>query len=627
MAIMAYEPNATDFTTNGLGVLHPESCIVEETANGGYEAILKHPITLLFRLFRQIRKWRMLDNDVILSIPVPVRTMPEIIDVEGSPGIVTLLERWKVAADKTTVRQQASSSSKALRTLAKDAEWIVTLKNGAWYKGRDAKGRDGWVLGTTLEYVEDIVTPNNTGGIETAIPASFSSQQYFRIYRVSWTDDEVTAYARHITYDFGKNMLAECNFSFVDGYTALRVLKSNLYMPAGDFQCYTDISATPESTEDRQRIQWTRINPIKALLDPDIGFCNLYNAECVRDNYSLYFLKQAGLDRGFTIGYGKNMTGIVWEEDKDDVITRILPIGQTNEGMPLLLPEVFVDSPHINDYPLVYIGDPLDVPDAAVGSEKEDGTKITLSMAYEMMRAAAQKEFSYGVDIPTVTLSVNFINLGDTAEFAEYKNLEQLFLHDVIRIWHKKLELFVKARVIKTTWDAVLQRYTAIEISTKGFDVSASRIASWQIPSGIDGSKVRGGTIGSSQLSSSVTASYTTNIQSYLTGMTFNAASGHKATVTKYNGWAYIEIYGVKTAAMTAGASFVLGTGVADSQIFLPSVPTAVLGFTPSVAASSSYVKLNPTTDTAMEIRLHAVAAIAANAAVSYAGWYKLKNA
>ena len=42
--IPIYPETCTDFTTNGLGLLTPIECMVEERAGGLYELTLVHPI-------------------------------------------------------------------------------------------------------------------------------------------------------------------------------------------------------------------------------------------------------------------------------------------------------------------------------------------------------------------------------------------------------------------------------------------------------------------------------------------------------------------------------------------------------------------------------------------------------
>ena len=42
--ICVYPADCTDFFTNGVGTLLPQSCTVTETLNGEYELTLVHPI-------------------------------------------------------------------------------------------------------------------------------------------------------------------------------------------------------------------------------------------------------------------------------------------------------------------------------------------------------------------------------------------------------------------------------------------------------------------------------------------------------------------------------------------------------------------------------------------------------
>ena len=69
MAICIYPPNAEDFTTNGLGILTPLECTVEEVAAGKYELELVHPIDNTLR-------WAQIANGCILKVPAPVRENP-----------------------------------------------------------------------------------------------------------------------------------------------------------------------------------------------------------------------------------------------------------------------------------------------------------------------------------------------------------------------------------------------------------------------------------------------------------------------------------------------------------------------------------------------------------------------
>ena len=69
--ICVYLPDATDFTSNGIGPVDPLSCTVTETLNGEWEVEMEHPID-------DFGKWQRLVTGRILRVPVPAAETPRI---------------------------------------------------------------------------------------------------------------------------------------------------------------------------------------------------------------------------------------------------------------------------------------------------------------------------------------------------------------------------------------------------------------------------------------------------------------------------------------------------------------------------------------------------------------------
>ena len=93
--ICIYEADCMDFTTNGLGVVTPESCEVTETLNGTWEVTLVHPID-------KDGKWARLTEGRILRVPVPAGKTPAVnlVDVRTE----TLVYRVKVSDAYTKIK-------------------------------------------------------------------------------------------------------------------------------------------------------------------------------------------------------------------------------------------------------------------------------------------------------------------------------------------------------------------------------------------------------------------------------------------------------------------------------------------------------------------------------------------
>ena len=77
--ICIYEPDATDFTGNGLGALAPNSCKVTETLNGEWELEMEHPLD-------DFGKWQRIVEGRIVRAPVPAAETPRIALLASVPG-------------------------------------------------------------------------------------------------------------------------------------------------------------------------------------------------------------------------------------------------------------------------------------------------------------------------------------------------------------------------------------------------------------------------------------------------------------------------------------------------------------------------------------------------------------
>lgn len=340
------------------------------------------------------------------------------------------------------------------------------------------------------------------------VPAEQATEQCFRIYSVSvdTANHEVTVEARHISYDFMGNMCGKLSIQ-VGTYVVNALSKMREALLSPDDRILATNITRRVSLGDR-----SFVNPIKYLLDPDIGLVQRSRARLVRNNADFYLLDNDDPpDRGYEIAYGKNMTGISWSKSTDSVITRIVPIGEDAEGRRMLLPEQWIDSPHIGEYPVIHTGT-LSVSDAkevivSDGDDEQDDDEpvsdiepFTKEQCYELMRQAAQDEFAKGCDLPDLTLDIDFIHIGDTEEYRQYRNLERVFLYDLVRIRHAPTGFMAKAQVSGYEWDALTRRYNSITVGNV-FAVESSAVAGYQLTEGaVTATKIAPGSVSGSSL-------------------------------------------------------------------------------------------------------------------------------
>lgn len=319
-------------------------------------------------------------------------------------------------------------------------------------------------------YTLELEYPINNKNVDYLIEGNIiktntpSGEQPFRIYRTVKNLDTIIVYANHIFFDLQSNFLMDCRYKFATGQQAFEdILKSTL--------CKHNFTCTSNITE-RNNAYYIRKNPVEAILTEENSIINLYKGELLRDKFKIVFNDSIGKDNNVIIEYRKNLLGLEKDEDISQVVTRIIPTGLTAKDSIVMLDEVYVDSSLINNYI-----NPV-VKEIHYSDLKEDAEKgITIEKVKEQLKVRALELFSKEhIDLPRVNYKINFLDLGLTEEYKDFKALEKVKLADVITVRHKDLKIDVKRKVIKYKLDSLTKSYIEIELgdleSTLSNDIS-----------------------------------------------------------------------------------------------------------------------------------------------------------
>ena len=292
--------------------------------------------------------------------------------------------------------------------------------------------------------------------------------QLFRIVHTdkSVIDNSITIYAKHIFFDLQKNFIEDTNVVVKNGNIALAQLLGATSFQH-NFTGYSDIAK-------QNNFRCVRQNVLDALLgDQDTSFINRWGGEFDVDNFNIKMVNQVGSDKGYKIKYGRNLTGLNFRTDYTNIITRIRPVGF--DGIDLG-DNNYVDSPNINNYSMPIIremkyehvkwsGSPnYEAPDE---NDEDDNSVVfdDLELARAELRRLASLEFTENeVDLPEINCEVNFVELSNTEEYSQFRNLEKISLGDIVTIEHKPLDINIKARCISYVYDCLKQQYESIEI-------------------------------------------------------------------------------------------------------------------------------------------------------------------
>lgn len=331
-----YPADCTDFSTNGLGTLIPSSCTVAETLNGIWEVNMVHPID-------EYGKWTRLQVGNIIRVPVPSALTPYVKMLDHSVTIETS-SRGTYTAPSGVLRDAPSLQGKIYdRDDFGYKKWGVlgTTENG-WYKVLTDNGITGYMYPQGMTKVKTLTTVEEVVG--EIVESRQLRDQPFRIYRIVPSLKGVTVYARHIYYDLLDSWIT--SYSNEGGnYTGADVAKRVLAASLDNM----GITMYSDLTSRQKEFELENVNVIDAYLGEN-GVINTYGGELARDWYDAFIVERVGDDTNILIAEAKNLKGINYDVDDTNVITRIIPTGQTKDGKTLFLPEKYITSPNAGNY-------------------------------------------------------------------------------------------------------------------------------------------------------------------------------------------------------------------------------------------------------------------------------------
>ena len=523
--IVLYEKDATEFLDNGICVLSPSACVVSEVAGGQYELELEHPLDENHK-YLMLTEERLIKAPVPKTV-IPQTTMPEL-RVWKTTAATNLYSRtpsstyknknWKtIKKVKDSPLHYAFSSTKyynygsiclygntvysctrqcygpwnpfnwsaigslndaeptydagsVIEQLAVDTTIYKIADKGSWIQARTTSGHVGFVSKNDCE--ETVQRHQET------LPEKTITEQVFRIYETA-CDEETNTYtvrAKHISYDFMSNCLYDCKVTEAEPNEAIAAIQGSI-VKDDDRRIACNITGE-KITQD-----WSFKNPVNALLDPDNGLVGKLKARLVRDNTDFYILDSSNNRQGITIAYGVNMLGVNWTRSIENVITRIIPrSGSSDKGYKYISNggrisgttvqnqgKDYVESSIADSYHLTRIS-VLNC-SYATGQEYEasDGTKKKYTEAEvleKMLNDAKEKFIKDKVDGVDITLEVEFLLLGDTEEYKQYKGLQWVSLYDVVKIKTGKSMIDAEAQVTEYEYDCLRKRYNSIKLGT-----------------------------------------------------------------------------------------------------------------------------------------------------------------
>ena len=288
-----------------------------------------------------------------------------------------------------------------------------------------------------------------------AKPNQTSSNQLFHIYKVSKPiNGEFTVYAEHVSYILSGYPVPTVSASG-NAQAAINAIltaaKNQIGKATGFTAATTDITLSSS-------INLSNVSARAALGGVEGSVLYTYGGEYEFDNYTIKLHKSRGKDNGVRIAYGKNMTELKCDVDMSASYTGIFGYVKTDD--------VNLTSSY-NVTNTSGISTRILVRDFSSDFGSNEPTQSSLD--------AAVRKYAEDNDINSIkaSVTVSFVNLAQSPEYANIAPLEAVNLCDTVTIYHKELGVNIKAKVIKTVYDTIAEKYTKIELGSARMDMSS----------------------------------------------------------------------------------------------------------------------------------------------------------
>lgn len=288
--------------------------------------------------------------------------------------------------------------------------------------------------------------------IIVAKPNPYSDPQPFRIYDISKPiNGLVTIKAEHISYDMSGYPVGP--FSVSDVKAAISNAQSNAIV-SHPFKLSTDMSASGEFTILKPVSMRSLLGGSSESILESYGSDGEYEF----DGFNVILHQNRGANRGVTIRYGKNMTDLKQEENCSNVYTAVYPFWYSDEWGMIELPEKTLKTAGTYDYTRIL---PLDLSNDWENSYEWDDQYPSEDEIRELAQNYIDKN---NIGVPIVSLTVSFEQLSQTKEYEMMALLETVRLCDTINVEFPLLGVSATSKCIKTTYNAITNKYISIEL-------------------------------------------------------------------------------------------------------------------------------------------------------------------
>lgn len=179
-----------------------------------------------------------------------------------------------------------------------------------------------------------------------------------------------------------------------------------------------------------------------------------YGGEYEWNRFNVKLWNSRGTDRDLIIRYGVDMVDYNEDIDSLETYSAVLPYWNGGTGT-IVISNNVVRSGEL----------PVSGREECVPLDLTDKFENAPTKAQLMTEAEAYLERTRPA-LPVRTITVDFVRLSDSPEYEQYKGLYQCKLCDTIKVVFPKYDMSGRFKIVKTTYDVLMERYTELELGT-----------------------------------------------------------------------------------------------------------------------------------------------------------------
>ena len=286
-------------------------------------------------------------------------------------------------------------------------------------------------LETGLEYIDYVVEGN------IIVANTPTGDQAFRVGNVTKSARKLVTKCNHVFYDSRNYLIADSYVVDLNCNEALNHLNS-MTEPTSEFSTFSDIG----TVDSFRCVRKSLFEAIQTVIDR-------WGGHLVRDNFSISIKANIGVDNGIIIQYKKNLKDITAQENWDNVVTNLLPVGKDGLLLNAINPsaDIYVQSDVQYDLPytktVAFSQDEInqeDFPDETSYTQALVNDLYVQALEYLDVNQYPQINYSLKANLDKVT------DIGDTVEVID-----------------ERLGIKLMTHVIGFVYDCIFEKYTEVE--------------------------------------------------------------------------------------------------------------------------------------------------------------------